>query len=239
LCPHGTYRPKNSFKPAVNGFRRIAKCNPKTGLKTVIHERNIHCLRGLLDLALDSGANHFTYNILRNLGRAAKVQLPRIDEETVFRELLNIVEKDKKYLPILKGSPFGNVIMSTHTQNFIFVNRLGIYVDPRARIYPHGDLTFDDFLLWDLRQQNLKLFNIDRLYQLRRRYDFANQNCCRNCLGYKFCFGGDLGTHYIHYGTIKGEFFNCEELRNSIVSAMLINDEDLIERIAETYISDI
>ena len=165
---HGMYRPKNSFKPAVNGFRRIAKCNPKTGLKAVIHERNIRRLRGLLDLVLDSGANHFTYNILRNFGRAAKAQLPRIDEETVFRELLNIVEKDKKYIPILKGSPFGNVIMSTHTKNFIFVNYLGIYVDPRARIYPHGNLPFDEFLLWDLRQQNLELFDIDRLYEFRK-----------------------------------------------------------------------
>lgn len=232
---HGAYRPGESFKFVLSGLERVLHYNTNVGLKTVIHDKNINKIKEILDLALEYKVDHFSYNHHKSIGRGATLSGAHVGADIIFDKLLNLVENDKNYIRILKGTPFANIIMSTHTDSYRFLSSFNYYINSDGRMYANSELQFNEFLL-SVKPSPDKI-NFKKMKRIREMYELANKSCCKKCIGYNFCFGGSLGELYKSNGSLYGEFNDCDNLRKMIISAMSINNNKIVSEIKNLYLN--
>ncbi len=89
-----------------------------------------------------------------------------------------------------------------------------------------------------MRAKSLDQFDFEKLEHFRSKYDVANPACCHSCFAQKFCFGPNYGVNYLKARKLEGEFYECDDLRATLLSAMRVKDRNLIASVMDRYAKD-
>lgn len=227
---HEFIRGPGTFDITISVIKSLVEKGVSVAANMFVHGGNLSKVGDTLELARSIGMQGFNCLPLMRVGRAnsrrSKQILTRVSEVELYRILFDLLRDSPEYRSLMKRSTFVNQIMGvaggvkSHYCG-VGTNR-ALYVVSNGNLYPCPDTEAKQFLLGNLRDDNLsEIWEGHPILEKLRSLDVDNMNpTCATCDVRYQCGGNCRGEHFQVTGNITGPHFNCKEIRASIVEMM-------------------
>lgn len=215
-------RPVNSYDRVVETIDRFTSKGANVSVKAVLTNENLAHLHSTLEFLRDKTVKQYSYNVLSLIGNASQGKMPgAIDHLDAVVAIDSILRKDVTLASMLHATPFGRWLKLVYGADFRVYPRVQYYIDADGGIYPNDTVyEMDKFRVGDLSSVREAL---PVLLKAQKELETEKASCLE-CPIEPFCFRGNYGGLYSGDPSLRGDFPECQGMREAVAYIMQLGE---------------